>query len=242
MGLLPMGWIPKAVAIDIDGTITDTNRALHPHAVSALRMIEDCGIPVIFSTGNVRPVTYGLWRLMQLSGPMVCENGGLIWDPNSGRIEIRASGTQAKEAAEWLAQHIPGLDAKGIGSNAWRESEWCLKPSENYELICDFMEKSKWDNLNIVRTGFAIHLMEPHLSKGEGLKVALEWLGISASDVLAIGDAPNDIPMFNLVGYSVAVGGAYGVTIENATISSELPHCETVIEIANEIKNNCKSV
>ena len=57
--------------------------------------------------------------------------------------------------------------------------------------------------------------MEPHLSKGEGLKVALEKMGVSAEDILAVGDAPNDIPMFELVGQSVAVGGCLILSLKS---------------------------
>ena len=44
--------------------------------------------------------------------------------------------------------------------------------------------------------------MEPNLSKGEGLAVALEN-AISPDDVLAVGDAPNDISMFQYLGVSI---------------------------------------
>lgn len=240
MGLLPSGWLPKAVAVDIDGTITDTGRSLHPQAVTALKQIEGCGIPVIFATGNVRPVTYGLWRLMQLSGPMVCENGGVVWDPNNEKYELRANGERTRLAAEWLGEKIHGLDPKGIGSNEWRESEWCLKPEEDYLKICQHLSASKWQDLAVVKTGFAIHLMEKNLSKGEGLKIALKWMNIDQKDVLAIGDAPNDIPLFEVAGFSVAVGGAFGSVAQAADVLSEYPHCETVIKIADEIANSSK--
>ena len=38
----------------------------------------------------------------------------------------------------------------------------------------------------MVRTGFAIHLMEPHLSKGTGLEVMFEKMGWSPEDLLCV--------------------------------------------------------
>ena len=73
MEWLPPGWCPRVVAFDIDGTLTDENKRLNMHAVEALRRLEDAGIPVILATGNVRAITYGLWRFIGLSGPMRCE-------------------------------------------------------------------------------------------------------------------------------------------------------------------------
>ena len=82
MEWLPPGWCPRVVAFDIDGTLTDENKRLDMHAVEALRRLEDAGIPVILATGNVRAITYGLWRFIGLSGPMCCENGGVLWHPD----------------------------------------------------------------------------------------------------------------------------------------------------------------
>lgn len=42
-------------------------------------------------------------------------------------------------------------------------------------------------------------------SKAHGLKPLLAHLGIEASQVATFGDAPNDIPMFEIAGYSVAM-------------------------------------
>ena len=86
MDWLPKGWKPKLVAVDIDGTLTDTNKVLNLEAVDALRRLEKAGIPVTLATGNVRPITYGLWRFIGLSGPMCCENGGVLWHPDWGNL------------------------------------------------------------------------------------------------------------------------------------------------------------
>ena len=75
MQWIPDGWKPKAIAVDIDGTITDYNKKLHLEAINALRRIEEAGIPIILATGNVRAITYGLSRFIGATGPMVCENG-----------------------------------------------------------------------------------------------------------------------------------------------------------------------
>ena len=70
MEWLPPGWCPKVVAFDIDGTLTDENKLLDMHAVEALRRLETAGITVVLATGNVRAITYGLWRFIGLKGPI----------------------------------------------------------------------------------------------------------------------------------------------------------------------------
>ena len=177
MQWIPSGWMPKAIAVDIDGTITDYNKKLHLEAIQSLRRLEDAGIPIILATGNVRAITYGLWRFIGASGPMVCENGGVVWHPDWNGPIVRADGERARECATKMAQDIE-IDPKGITTNAWRESEWCLFADEDLDAVNNWVSNSIYSDLSVVRTGFAIHLMEPHLSKGEGLKVALEKDGI----------------------------------------------------------------
>jgi len=235
MQWLPEGWVPRAVAVDIDGTLTDENKCLHTGAILSLRRIEENGIPVILCTGNVRAITYGLWRFLQLSGPMVSENGGVVWHPTWEEPIIRAEGSRARQAADWLATRIDGLDPNGIESNAWRESEWCLRISEDDIRIKEELAQSEWDDLLVVRTGFAIHLTEPHLTKGEGLQLALDKLDICPGDVLAIGDAPNDIPMFELVKHSVAVGESFPDLQQIASVNSPYKRGDTFIPLVDEI-------
>lgn len=227
MQWLPDGWTPKMVVIDIDGTVTDGNKVLSLAAVEALRSLEAHGVPVVLATGNVRPVAYGLWRFIGLSGPMCCENGGVLWHPEWNEPVIRASGRSAKEAAEWLASRIPGLDSSGIATNTWRESEWCLHPDEDLHAIESELATSAWVDLSVVRTGFAIHLMDPCLSKGQGLEALFGRMGWVLSDALAVGDAPNDLSMFASAGWSVAVGGAFEEVQAAADVVSPHHHGET---------------
>ena len=234
MQWLPEGWIPKAIAVDIDGTITDKDKKIHLGAINSLRRLEDAGIPIILATGNVRAITYGLWRFIGATGPMVCENGGVVWHPEWKDPVVRADGKRARNAAKMLAELLE-LDADGITTNAWRESEWCLFPDEDLEAITKLIANSEYSDLSVVKTGFAIHIMESHLSKAQGLEIALERMGISAQDVLAIGDAPNDVTMFQLVGHSVAVGGCFEELAAVADVISPYPNGDTFAPLVDSI-------
>tara|TARA_B100000214_G_scaffold158185_1_gene113504 strand:+ start:179 stop:895 length:717 start_codon:yes stop_codon:yes gene_type:complete len=236
MQWIPKGWKPKAIAVDIDGTITDYNKKLHLEAIQSLRRLEESGIPIIIATGNVRAITYGLWRFIGASGPMVCENGGVVWHPDWNEPIVRADGERARECAIKMAKDIE-IDPQGITTNAWRESEWCLFADEDLDAVNNWVANSEYSELSVVRTGFAIHLMEPHLSKGEGLKVALEKMELSPEDVLAVGDAPNDIPMFQIVGHSVAVGGCFDTLAAVAKVISPHPHGDTFAPLVDAILN-----
>ncbi len=226
MQWLPIGWKPKVITVDIDGTLTNSDKKINTSAIEGLRKLESAGFPIILATGNVRAITYGLWRFIGLSGPMVCENGGVVWHPDWDEPIVRADGFRAKQAANMLGALL-NIDPNGITTNAWRESEWCLYPDEDLDAIKKSIENSEFSDLSVVRTGFAIHLMEPQLSKKEGLAVALDKLDIKPSEVLAIGDAPNDISMFEYVGHSIAVGGCFDELAEVADVISPYPNGDT---------------
>lgn len=53
-----------------------------------------------------------------------------------------------------------------------------------------------------------IEVMNAGVSKGEGLRTALQYLGISTDAVLAIGDEENDLLMFDISGLSAAPSNA----------------------------------
>jgi Cof subfamily protein (haloacid dehalogenase superfamily) len=53
-----------------------------------------------------------------------------------------------------------------------------------------------------------LEIMNANVSKGEGLKIALKHRGLNASEVLAIGDEENDLPMFDAAGQTAAPANA----------------------------------
>ncbi|MGO3116064.1 sugar-phosphatase [Enterococcus pseudoavium] len=66
-----------------------------------------------------------------------------------------------------------------------------------------------FDKYTIVRsTPFFIEVLNPKASKGLALKELSEHLGIQQSEVMAIGDAENDLSMIEFAGTGVAMGNA----------------------------------
>ncbi len=236
VSLLPDGFTPRMLVTDVDGTLTGGDHSLHPAVAPALARLERAGIPVTLATGNVRPIAWGLARQLGVTGPLVCENGGVVWDWRNGDDVVRlADGGRARAAAEWLEARMDGFDAAGIESNAWRETEWCLHTREDDEEMRRLLADSEWSDLCIVRTGFAIHLSEPGLDKGRGVRHALAARGIEAAEVVAIGDAPNDVPMFGPVGLSVAVGDAFDVAKRAADVTIHQPNGAAVAFLVDAI-------
>ncbi len=204
------------IVFDVDGTLLDSD-GFHNELVELVRRVDREVMTVSLASGRTLPNVTPIIQAIGANGFIVAENGGMVWDSLEGHaIHSLSDGTRAREASEWLATKIQGLDPKGIESNRWRETEWCLKETEEFEIMKRLIENSEWSDLEVVPTGFAVHIAKPGINKANGLKIALQQRGIDPSRVIACGDAPNDIPMFDLVGYSVAVDDKFPEVVASA--------------------------
>ena len=209
------------VVFDVDGTLLDRD-GFHDELVNLAKRVDRGVMPVSLASGRTLPNVTPIMQAIGTSGFIVAENGGMVWDSIQGH-EIRAlsDGSRARDAAEWLATKIEGLDPGGIESNRWRETEWCLSNTDSFEQMKRLISDSEWSDLEVVSTGFAVHIASPGLNKSLGLRIAMEQRGIDPKRVIACGDAPNDIPMFDLVGYSVAVSDQYPEVVASADTITE---------------------
>ena len=209
------------VVFDVDGTLLD-REGFHEELVTLARRVDRDVMPVSLASGRTLPNVTPIMQAIGCSGFIVAENGGMVWDSIEGH-EIRSlsDGSRAKDAAEWLATKIEGLDPRGIESNRWRETEWCLSETDSFDLMKTLIADSEWSDLEVVSTGFAVHIASPGLNKALGLSIALQQRGIDPKRVIACGDAPNDLPMFDLVGFSVAVSDIYQDVVSSADTITE---------------------
>ena len=209
------------VVFDVDGTLLDRD-GFHEELVTLARRVDRDVMPVSLASGRTLPNVTPIMQAIGCSGFIVAENGGMVWDSIEGH-EIRSlsDGSRAKDAAEWLATKIEGLDPRGIESNRWRETEWCLSETDSFDVMKTLIADSEWSDLEVVSTGFAVHIASPGLNKALGLSIALQQRGIDPKRVIACGDAPNDLPMFDLVGFSVAVSDIYQGVVSSADTITE---------------------
>ena len=219
------------VVFDVDGTLLD-REGFHEELVTLARRVDRDVMPVSLASGRTLPNVTPIMQAIGCSGFIVAENGGMVWDSIEGH-EIRSlsDGSRAKDAAEWLATKIEGLDPRGIESNRWRETEWCLSETDSFDLMKTLIADSEWSDLEVVSTGFAVHIASPGLNKALGLSIALQQRGIDPKRVIACGDAPNDLPMFDLVGFSVAVSDIYQDVVSSADTITELKGKSGSIEL-----------
>jgi phosphoglycolate phosphatase (TIGR01487 family) len=212
----------KAVVVDVDGTITDSKRLIQAQGIDALRQVQEKGIPVMLSSGNVLPVAYGLSVFIGLRGPVIAENGGIVafkedvYKLNSNSAPLRAY------------EHLrTKVEVERLFTDKWRESEVALKRTADPEVVREVLKD--WDVV-IETTGFAIHIMEHGHSKMNGVRKASELIGIKTKDIAAFGDSDNDVSMLKDCGVGIAVANASPAAKRAARYVCNKPHSDGVIE------------
>ncbi|MDP8011553.1 MAG: phosphoglycolate phosphatase [Thermoplasmata archaeon] len=199
----------KAVATDIDGTITDESRRINISVIRAFRNLEKKGIKVILISGNVLPVTMGFKIFIGTSGPIVSENGGILMYEN--RIIKNFEKNDIESAYIEFKKIKP--DAERIITDRWRETSIALVPTMDIQSVKNFFIPL---GFRVEATGFGIHITHKEQNKFFGLKKAAEILGISTDEIVAFGDSENDVEMVENAGLGIAVKNAWEIVKEKA--------------------------
>ncbi len=192
----------RALACDIDGTITDERRRLHPEAVRLLQRIEEMGVPVVLATGNILCVTEAAKTFLGTTGPVIAENGGVIKAPGESepRYFCDVKSGEIGRAYEYLSSL---LDVRLTHGSELRRTEIAIYRDHPVEEVKSVLAKF---NVQIVDTKFAIHIMDPQVNKGRALQQVADLMGIGIRNFAAIGDSENDREMLELAGLGIAVG------------------------------------
>lgn len=202
----------EAIAVDIDGTITDDKRKICISAIESLRAAEKAGIPTIIVTGNVVNYAYATEVLIGCSGGLVAENGGMIFKEgyNNNAVEILVNREYIEKADAHLKEKL-GKDYSKHAShdNNYRATEVVFYKTIQREIIEDALKDYEFiDELEIYDSGFALHVTDKRVNKGSSLKRLCEKNGINMDNVMAIGDSENDEDFLKEVGVRIAVGNA----------------------------------
>jgi phosphoglycolate phosphatase len=193
----------RAVVTDVDGTLTGPDRRLDPRATAAVRELESHGVPVVLATGNVLPIALALHRSLGLSGPIVAENGGLVCAQVDGRERVTRLADRGSAWSAYLALRRQGLPVRRLFTDRWRETEVALEPNVPIARIRRALV-GRPVRVEVIGTGYAVHLMEPGAGKLPGLRHALRPLGLTPADCVVCGDGDNDVAMLRASGFGVS--------------------------------------
>ena len=196
------GAMIKALAVDIDGTLTDQNRVLCPVAVKTIRKLN---APVVLSTGNTHCFSRTVSVLLGTPRIFIAENGGVLSHAEDD-MEILADLQICEDAYQKLANEFP-LHKFETAGHRYRFTDVTLQRDFDVEAVARRAHELGLP-VDIIDTTFAVHIKDKRVDKGTGLRRIAERMKIDLSEFAAIGDSLSDGPMFELAGFRASVGNA----------------------------------
>jgi len=222
----------EAMAIDIDGTMTYKDRRLDVAAVDAVRNAEAAGLPVVLATGNVTCFAEAAAVLLGTSGPIIAEDGGIVFDRMSGREHVLGDRVEAERGLAALRRTFGGL--RQTRSSGMRLTGLTLERAITAEQAMDVFRREGL-RLIAVDSGFAIHIKDPEVNKGNALRKVASLLKISTAEIAAVGDALNDIEMLEVAGVSFAVENSDELVKRACTHVTSEPYGKGVAEAVKKV-------
>ncbi len=220
-----------ALATDYDGTLAH-HGVVTPDTVVALRRFKETGRRVILVTGREMPDLRTVFPEIGLFDRIVAENGALIVDP--------ATGEERPMAPAPPAAFVETLEARGVGPiSVGRVIVATWEPHQDtvLEVIRDLGLE-----LQVIFNKGAVMVLPAGVNKAVGLDAALRELGLSAHNVVGVGDAENDHAFLRACGCSAAVANALQSVKDEADIRLAADHGPGVIELVERICRDDASI
>ena len=221
----------KTFAVDIDGTITENGGGrVHLGALKALRNLERDGHTVIYVTGRSSVEGFVLSVFGGTTNVAVGENGGCITLGPDKHVMI-GDLAQCRDAFDAIRAEIPEAKQKNVFP---RMTEVVMERTFDIDRARSLLAERGVDVL-LSDSQYAYHINSPGVDKGSGFGRVVQMLSINLRDVIAIGDSVTDLPLFRIVGTSVALGNAPEDVKAEATIVASLHAGDGVLEALDKL-------
>jgi phosphoglycolate phosphatase (TIGR01487 family) len=219
----------KALLTDIDGTITDSSRRLNTDAIIAIRSLVENGIEVVLASGNTACFMDALCKMVGTNGTFIAENGGVFRVGYTGTLHIKGNQGICRKALEEVQAYYRARGKELVlYSPTYRFADLAFARTVPLEEVKQILRNHP---VNVLDTGYAIHLQTPGIDKGTALEALAQEMGLLPSDFLAIGDSLNDIQMLRTAGIGVTVANAHPDTKAVAEFVAEKEYGNGFVEI-----------
>jgi len=186
-----------ALATDYDGTLAYSGK-VRDSTIEALESLRASGRHLILVTGRQLEELLETFSRPDLFEWIVAENGALLYCPRTRETRLLADAVPAG-FAETLRER--GIQNLGVGRSivaTWQPHE-CTVLGVLRDLGLD---------RQIIFNKDAVMVLPGGINKASGLTCALEAMKVSHHNVVAVGDAENDLPMLTQCECGVAVANA----------------------------------
>jgi mannosyl-3-phosphoglycerate phosphatase len=232
---------PRFFATDLDGTLLDAGDYSWEAARPALVALRDRGLPLALCSSKTRAEMEALARSLPTRGPLVVENGAALVDPALGTTRVFGRPRSEIVAALAVIAAEAGADVRGFASLSIDElqaltglgredTERALRREHDEPFVLEdaslapaLSEAARRRGLAVCVGGRFLHLAG-NADKGSALAAWLAAHALHPGDGVALGDAPNDVPLLRAVGRPILVPRPDGSV--DARLRAALPGAE----------------
>jgi hydroxymethylpyrimidine pyrophosphatase-like HAD family hydrolase len=214
------------LAAGYDGTLARDGRC-DERCIDALRELSATGRKLILVTGRELRRLLEIFPEARIFDFIVAENGAVLH-----RTATRQSEILGQAPPEILLQE---LRRRGIGPLAVGSSI-VTTPASYLEQVREALRKLKLHlDFELVTNDDTLLILPPGIDKASGMDEALRELGVSRHNLVAIGNAENDLPLLASAEHAVAVSNAAATVKQAADRVTDGAYCDGFLELARDL-------
>ena len=213
-----------ALATDYDGTLAEQG-TVRPETVAAVERLRKSGRRAVLVTGRELEDLKTVFDRFDLFDLVVAENGALLYRPQTREYKCLAEPPPPALAARLRER----------GATPLHTGRVIVATREPYEVAALELVRELGLEWQVIFNKGAVMLLPSGVNKQTGLSLALEQLGLSMRNTVAVGDAENDHAMLAASECAVAVANALDSLKERADLVTRGPRGAGVEELIDRI-------
>ena len=215
------------LATDYDGTIA-LHGKVNKQTVEALKQLKASARKLILVTGRELEELIALFPEYTLFDVIVAENGALIYDPLTMKEQLLGERPPAAFIDALKQQNVQPLSVGRVIVATWEPHE---------TTVLEAIKSTGIEHQVIFNKG-AVMVLPPGINKAAGLQAVLKHMKYSSHNIVAVGDAENDIAMMQLAECSVAVANALQSVKQQVSFVTHADHGAGVEELIAQLLEN----
>ncbi len=185
------------VAIDYDGTLAEDGQVA-AETLAVLERVKQSNRKLALVTGRELDDLLRIFPGYRIFDYIIAENGALIHQVETGTEQLLGHLPSQELIDELRNKGVAPLSTGKVIVATWEPHE---------TTVLDVIKQSGLE-LQVIFNKGAVMLLPPGVNKASGLQALLRSLHLSPHNVMAIGDAENDVAMLETAQYAVAVNNA----------------------------------
>ncbi len=209
-----------ALATDYDGTLAHDGR-VSAETLDALQRLKESGRKLILVSGRQLPELQEVFPEHAIFDLIVAENGALLFNPAT-----HAQTPLAEPPPPRLAEELRRRGALPLAEGRVIIATWQPHETTVFQTIRDLGLE-----MQVIFNKGAVMILPSGVNKASGLAAALDVLGLSPHNVIAVGDAENDHALLQMGEAGAAVSNALPSLKEKADLVTAGDHGRGVTEL-----------